>query len=351
VPGAFGFSGSGFTENGDQDSEATSAGAFLQDDITFTSKLSAVVGLRGDEIRGAAASPPFVGKPEGYLYNSRGHAFDPSYFASLVYKLLPSTTAYVTFDRVDSAAGSANFAGLNGTSGNSGLITSLKSVNKLYEVGVKQSLLHDTLYVSLAGFQQVRRDPVAPPAIGPAQLNKDLGFEFESVYQPSKSWSLNANVTYQDTTLFGTSFYEQTGSYLDFYPVGYHVDGRLGTGKGSPDYSSYVPPTGRIRSPGVPQLMGNAFVKYDFDSGWAIGAGPMFQGQMNANDEGTLIIRKQAEWDGFVSYHTKRYSVQVSVKNFTNARLYDPIDVTFAGNDEIMPRPPITSSVTFRYFF
>jgi hypothetical protein len=41
----------------------------------------------------------------------------------------------------------------------------------------------------------------------------------------------------------------------------------------------------------------------------------------------------------------------VSVKNFTNARLYDPIDVTFAGNDEIMPRPPITASLTLRYYF
>jgi outer membrane receptor protein involved in Fe transport len=351
APGAFGFSGSSFTDTGSQDSDTTYAGAFLQDSVAFTDKLSGVVGIRGDYINGSAASPPFVNHPEGYQYLATGTAFDPSYFFSLVYKFTTTTSVYATYDRVDSAAGSANFAGLNGSGGNSGLVTSLKTTNKLYEVGLKESLFHDTLYASLALFQQDRRDPVAPPQIGPAQLNKDQGVEFEAVYQPSKAWSFNANVTYQDGTLFGTFFYEQTGSYLDFYPVGYIVDGKSGTGKGSPDYSGYAPPNGKIRSPGVPQLMGNAYVKYDFADHWSIGAGPMYQGHMDANDEGSLIIRAQTEWDGFVKFHTKRYSVQVSVKNFTNARLYDPIDVTFAGNDEIMPRPPITASLTLRYYF
>ena len=351
VPGQFGFSGSGFVENGDQDSDSTTAGVFVQDSLAITSKLSAIFGIRGDDIHGNVSSPPFVGKPEGDLYRASGTAFDPSYFFNLVYKLNAGTSVYATYDRVDSIAGSANFSGLNGTSGNSGLVTSLKSVNKLYEVGVKESLFGDTLYGSFAAFQQTRRDPVAPPAIGPAQLNRDDGLEFEMVYQPNKRWSINANATYQDGTTYGTFFYEQTGSYLDFYPVGYVVDGKSGTGKGSPDYGGYSPPSGHIRSPGVPQFIANAFIKYDDPSGWAIGVGPIYQGNMNANDEETLVIRKQTEWDGFISFRAKRYSVQVSVKNLTNARLYDPIDVTFAGNDEIMPRPPISASVTVRYFF
>jgi len=351
APGAFGFSGSSFTDTGSQDSDTTDLAAFFQDSIAFTDKLSAVVGIRGDYINGSAASPPFVQHNEGYQYLATGTAFDPSYFLSLVFKVTPTTSVYATYDRVESIAGSANFAGLNGSGGNSGLVTSLKTANKLYEVGIKQSLLHNELYAALALFQQDRRDPVAPPQIGPASLNKDQGVEFEAVYQPSKHWSFNANVTYQDGTLYQTFFYEQTGSYLDFYPVGYIVDGKSGTGKGSPDYSGYSSPDGKIRSPGVPQLMGNAYVKYDFLDHWSIGMGPMFQGHMNANDEGTLIIRSQTEWDGFVKFNTKRYSVQVSVKNFTNARLYDPIDVTFAGNDEIMPRPPITASLTLRYYF
>jgi hypothetical protein len=39
--------------------------------------------------------------------------------------------------------------------------------------------------------------------------------------------------------------------------------------------------------------------------------------------------------------------VRVNVKNITNARLLDPIAVSFAGNDAIFVRPPIEASVTF----
>ena len=35
--------------------------------------------------------------------------------------------------------------------------------------------------------------------------------------------------------------------------------------------------------------------------------------------------------------------------NLFNARLLDPIDVSFAGNDVIFVRKPIAASLTFRY--
>jgi hypothetical protein len=39
------------------------------------------------------------------------------------------------------------------------------------------------------------------------------------------------------------------------------------------------------------------------------------------------------------------------VTNLTNARLLDPTDVTFAGNDTIYVRPPISASLTLRLRF
>ncbi len=348
APGAFGYSGSAFAESGDQESSITQAGLFAQDTVGFTEKFSGVFGLRGDTINASSKSPEFVGKPAGALYHASASSFDPSYFASLIYKLPANVSVYATFDRVNAVLGSANFSGIDGTGGDVGLKRATKSVSKLYEFGLKQSLLHDQLYYSIALFQQSRLDP---QLLGPPAITRNEGLEFETVFQPNKQWSLNLNATYQDGTTYGGFFYEQTGSYLNFYPVGYSVDGKSGTGLGSPNYSGYSPPSGHIRSPGVPQFMANAYVKYDSPLGWSAGLGPIFQGAMNANDEETLVIRKQTEWDGFVSYHTKKYSVQVSVKNLTNARLFDPIDVTFAGNDEIMPRPPISASLTVRYFF
>ena len=43
--------------------------------------------------------------------------------------------------------------------------------------------------------------------------------------------------------------------------------------------------------------------------------------------------------------------MRLNIKNLLNQRLLDPIDVSFAGNDTIYVRPPITASVTFRYHF
>jgi len=39
------------------------------------------------------------------------------------------------------------------------------------------------------------------------------------------------------------------------------------------------------------------------------------------------------------------------VTNALNHRLLDPIDVSFAGNDTVFVRPPISVSLTYRYHF
>jgi outer membrane receptor protein involved in Fe transport len=47
----------------------------------------------------------------------------------------------------------------------------------------------------------------------------------------------------------------------------------------------------------------------------------------------------------------KTWDVRLNIKNVLNQRVLDPIDVSFAGNDTIYVRPPITASVTIRYRF
>ena len=78
---------------------------------------------------------------------------------------------------------------------------------------------------------------------------------------------------------------------------------------------------------------------------------PLVIGKQYANDQDTLHIPGEYELDGYVFYRKKTWDVQVNVKNITNERLLDPVDVTFAGNDAIYVRPPITASITFRYHF
>ena len=61
--------------------------------------------------------------------------------------------------------------------------------------------------------------------------------------------------------------------------------------------------------------------------------------------------RRETELDGFVFYRRKSWEFRVNVTNITNARLVDPIDVSFAGNDTVFVRKPISASLTIKKHF
>jgi outer membrane receptor protein involved in Fe transport len=101
----------------------------------------------------------------------------------------------------------------------------------------------------------------------------------------------------------------------------------------------------------VPAVLANLFVQYQWRSGFGLGVGPQFQGRQYANDQDTLKIPAEYQLDGFVFYRQRAWDVTVNVKNITNQRLLDPVDVTFAGNDAIYVRPPVTASMTLRFHY
>ena len=133
--------------------------------------------------------------------------------------------------------------------------------------------------------------------------------------------------------------------------MGYIVDGKSGTGVGAINFGATTPVLTRIRAPGVPQVLANAFVEYKFPDGFGFGVGPKFNGEQPANDQDTLHIPGEVEWDGYLFYRRKTWDVRVNINNILDTRLLDPIDVSFAGNDLIYVRQPITSSITFRLHF
>jgi outer membrane receptor protein involved in Fe transport len=177
----------------------------------------------------------------------------------------------------------------------------------------------------------------------------DDGIEAELVYQPTKALTFNANLTYQDATAFGDAFFQETGNYLDYFDPSTTVDGQPGTGAGATNYQIYDPPGNRMRAPGVPSFMANVFVDYKFPSGFGFGVGPQIIGRQNADDQGALKIPLEYELDGYLYYRQKRWDARINITNITNQRVLDPIDVSFAGNDTIFVRKPVSASFTFRY--
>jgi hypothetical protein len=373
-------------DSANQDSHIYDSAAFVQDTVTFNKRLFAILGFREDYLKADDGNPalnqvqdpvtgdtfsPGIYIPRGSIFYAADHVTDPSYFASVVFKASETASFYLTYTVVDSVLGSNNFGGVNVSEITDGantpigtpaqyhqqIQTSLTTKSTLYEAGYKESFLSNTLFVDASVYQQLKTEPQIK---GPAFLVKVSGVELDGVYQPTKALSINANFTYQDATDYGTSFFQQTNNYLDGYPVGFIVDGQSGTGDGSPNFSSvpennyagyYSPPGGRMKAPGVPEVLANAFVQYELRSGLGAGIGPQMQGRQYANDQDTLHIKSEVELDGFIYYRQHAWDVTVNVKNITNERILDPIDVTFAGNDVVYVRPPITASITLRYRF
>jgi outer membrane receptor for monomeric catechols len=386
VPGHSKYGAYLVNDSANQDSHIYDSAAFVQDTATIGKHLIAIAGARLDHIKADDGNPalnqvddpvtgaffsPGIYVPRGSIYYAADTVNNPSYFASLVYKTSETSSFYVSYNRVNAVLGSLNYGGLNVAEITDGantpigtpdqyhgqLDTSLKTKSTLVEAGYKQSLLGNTLFLDAAIYQQIKNEPQVQ---GPAYQVKAEGVELDAVYQPTKALSVNANFTYQSVTDIGSAFFQQTYSYLDGFPVGFTVDGQSGTGNGSPNFSAvpenfyagyYSPPGSRMKAPGVPEVLFNLFVQYEWKSGFGVGAGPQYQGRQYADDQDALYIPAEFEFDGFVYFKAKTWDVTLNVKNFTNERILDPIDVTFAGNDAIYVRPPITASATIRYHF
>ena len=138
------------------------------------------------------------------------------------YVLVEMVASQDTLHEINAIQGSANFGGVNGTGNTEGsLKKSLSTESELIEVGSKASLFENKVFVSGSLFQQTR---LAPQLVGNPIGIETKGVELESFYQPNRNFNASANFTYQNAEQddFG---YQQTGSYLDGYPVGFLVDG------------------------------------------------------------------------------------------------------------------------------
>ncbi len=371
VPGA-----PGYASVEQQQTTIYDLGLFAQDDVKFTDRISMILGFREDYISASTENPPLtqVGYYDSYfdyiptspmyfgkgqLYHYSAAKWDPSYFTSLIFKITDTQSVYATYDRVDAIHGAANVGGVEsgtsfpfsgpgvfGTGSNANVDKSISVGSTLYEVGYKGSFLHNTLFAGVSLFQQIK---IESQIKGPPFTIKDNGVEFDLVYQPTKALSVNFNLTFQNATAFGDYFFQETGNYLDAYATTTKVDGTFGTGIGATNFTGWSPPGGRMRAPGVPALVSNLFVTYKLRNGLGFGIGPNFIGRQYANDNDTLQIPNEYQLDGYIIYvPSKKWDVRLNISNITNQRVLDPIDVSFAGNDVIYPRKPISSSITFR---
>ncbi len=219
--------------------------------------------------------------------------------------------------------------------------------SELYEVGVKASLLKDTLFVNAAAFRQTRN---IPQQTGANQMVNVKGIELEANYQPNRHFFATAGYTFLSSYYYGaTGLFETTDSPVDVGTTTVTLaNGQTVTGKFTPNF--YTLPVGNYRQPGVPQHLFNFVASYKTD----FGLGASLDGTVTStifNDYGgQLKIPWQYTLDASVFYTYKNVQVTLAVLNFTDQKNWAPPNPTY-GNDSILADLPlrVEGSVKIRF--
>ncbi len=366
--GVLGRDGLGLGNTGVSDLYDT--GLFVQDRIEFTPQLSALFGGRIDALQDHTRDPLGC-DPSGVGSYSCEDTLPAQHTtgvfglgnvnASLVYKVSPMVTGYVTFDWTQSTNPNGGEGGVNayGQSPPGGLPIPdsqlMRGDSFLYEAGLKFNLLNNKLFASTAVFDQ--KHGIAAGAGGTLIDEANIrGAEIELNYQPTRNLFATASYSYIKTTL------NQPVGFYDFpAQVGLNVDG-AGT--------FAVFKSGQtFRDPGQPEHVFNFLGNYKFENGFGLRTGLQVTGPIPVTTSGYLdlanstglgavpvptssvnpttgyysspVIPWQYTWNAAAFYEFKHYTITFSVYNLTDRRNWQPAPA-FYGNDFLVLSDPRT---------
>ncbi len=304
---------------------------FWQQEAKLTATLTAIVGLREDFYHVSAHDPIPVGAGgSGFADAADVTALSQAY--SLLWKVRPELTLYVTHDRIRSAKGSVTGGGVSLAGGTIDR-EDFRNESVLTEAGAKADLLGHRLFAGAALFQQDRQ---VRDLLGNLDNLRVRGLELETVWTPAGGLSVLANATLQD------------GHYVDSAPF------EASTGGGFTPGGSPAP--GNWRIPGFSRLLLNGGIRQRFDSGFGVGLNAQWQSAQNVNipvapTDPQLVIHAQTTLNASVFYEVKRWTATLTILNLANARNWIHNGDTYTGAGLISRELPLRleGRVTVRF--
>ncbi len=297
---------------------------FWQHEVKLTDRFSALAGLREDFYLGkitGSSSWPATGSDQIDFA-----AFSQAY--SLTFKARDELTFYATYNRMLTLGtnGSAVGGGYYFT-GPAADADDFARPSTLIEVGVKADLLDGRLFAAVSVFEQKRsRDDFLSPA--------DIvvrGVELETVWQPTRAWSLFANATFQ------------RGHYDDAVIF------------------QLAEPTFALTAAGDHELVGfsdvllNGGVRYTFENGFGAGLRGSWQSEQNLNIATPTFpqidIPAQFQIDATLFYQRETWSVAVEILNLTDERNWIHNGDAYSGSALISQSLPLRVEATVRIRF
>jgi outer membrane receptor protein involved in Fe transport len=355
-------------------SDLYDGGLFVQDRLQLTQKLSLLIGGRIDFVQDNTTDPLGGAICEFCFTDNLPQSHSTGVYGlgngnvSAVYKPFDWISGYLTFDFTQSVNPNGGEGGVNAY-GQVADHTLLQSDSYLYEAGLKVNLLDNKLFGGLAIFDQQRSIPTGFGGTIPDQADI-RGVEIEANYQPTRSFFATASYSFIKTT-------------LNTAPEFYNYPAQLGTNvDGAALFASFAPGE-KFNDPGVPQHVFNFLGNYKFSNGLGLRLGTQVTGPIATTPSGWLnvaasnlgnflplvpssiangtgangyayyqspVIPWQFTLNAAVFYEWSRYTVTLSVYNFTNQRNWEPSPSLY-GNDFLVMNDPITAEIRLQAKF
>lgn len=310
-------------QNGDtNDSHGTTVGPFAQGTWKMSEAASFVLGGRLDHFDAHVREPLLPTHPTASIA-----VWIPNYNASLIYKLTPTSSVYVTYNKSKNTSGAVgNGGGITGwnSTGTALFKDNFLQPSELIEAGTKYALMQNKVFLSFAVFDQKRTFKSTSSTI--IQSFHSKGFEAELNYQPNKH-------------LYGTLSFSSIDAKSS---PGFQSDGGVG------QFFASTSKEGRVS--GLPRNLFNGLISYSLDSGWSFNANVLVTSPINNNSAGTLVIPTQYQVDAGVAYNTKTWGLRLSVSNLTDEKNWAPPNAVY-GNASILPLAGTQAQLNLKYRF
>ncbi len=297
-----------FLFNFNDDSLANQFGVYVQDQISLLKNLKLLIGGRASYVD--STSRDFS---TAALRNSQiDRAFTPR--AGIVYQPTPTTSVYFSFAQSfapNYLSRSRRGEQFKPTSG------------RLYEAGVKQSLLNNRVLATFALYQLQRRNVLVPDPVEPFAFSiqtgeqRSRGLEIEINGQVARGLNLNATYAAVEAIVSRDSRAIFVGNRLV----------------------------------GVPKHSGGIYSNYVFDKGllrgFSVGAGSYFASERFASLPNRLWrLPAYERVDLNFGYRRENWRFDVAVKNLNNALHHDT-----GGFQSILPQAPRHAVASVSYIF
>jgi outer membrane receptor protein involved in Fe transport len=324
--------------NGDSaHSDAYELGPYFQDTLKFTDQLSLFLGGRADILYVDAQSPN--GTPADMYLHTYTTQVLPNANISPTYKPFKWMTAYFTYNFSESTN-----TGDGGSYSPTFTYHDYHQQNRLYELGTKFSLLHDTLFMTATGYIQHRTEPSQG---GASNVVLVKGLEFETEYQPNKHLYATASYSFLDSHTVNPGFTHEA------FPIA--------TGPVAPgtvlvtDVASFAAApggsfSGTYATPGYPSNLFNGLVSYKTDFGLSASADLQVTSPMTLSYDGTVKLPWQYNVDMTVTYAFNRFEFRVGLYNITNQYNWNAANPIY-GNESVFLEEPFHVEGTFKIKF